>query len=345
MKPHTPPRILVIQLRQLGDLLMVTPLLRALAARHPGAVLSVLCEPAGRMILEHNPRVSRLHVLPRKPRPTDLLSLVRELRAACYDLVVDCQGLPKTALLARLSGAPQRLGFARGTWRDHLYTRTYLRRNSDYSALDKLKLLQDPAVDLQDLDLEYPVSPAADTAAREFAERYLEPPVAALFGVSRRAYKVWPPEKLALLGDRLAAAGYQPFLVYGPGEQDTAREIAARMKHGALVDYPLPDFPTLKGILARCALFAGNDGGPKHLAALSGVPTVTVYGHVHPEAWTRPGDPRQLWVATAGHTRRRPTAGPCEAEERLEDIPVDAVWRKVIELANRGSIPNPEIPR
>lgn len=339
MKPHTPPRILVIQLRQLGDLLMVTPLLRALAARHPGAELAVLCEPAGRMILEHNPRVARLHLLPRKPGITDLLDLVLELRAARYDLVVDCQGLPKTALLARLSGAPRRLGFARGSWRDRLYTQAYRRSNSDYSALDKLKLLQDESIDLQDLDLEYPVSPAADTAAREFAERYLKPPVAALFGVSRRAYKVWPPEKLAMLGDRLAAAGYQPFLVYGPGEQPAAQEIAARMEHGALVDYPLPDFPTLKGILARCALFAGNDGGPKHLAALSGVPSVTVYGHVHPEAWTRPGDPRQLWVATAAHTRRQPTSGACEVEERLENLAVDAVWNRILALAEGGWIP------
>ena len=334
-------RILVIQLRQLGDLLMITPVLRALQALHPEASLDVLCEPSGSLVLGHNPRVSALRLLPRKEGLAGWLDLVRELRAQRYDLVVDCQGLPSTALLAWLSGARVRLGFARDVLRNLLYTRPYDRRNTDYSALDKLKLLQDSRVDLEDLQLEFPVLEESRQAAEQFARERFHAPVAALFGVSRRSYKVWPPEKLAVLGDRLAEVGYQPFLVYGPGEQEAARAIAARMTHEALVDYPMPDFGTLKEILARCALFAGNDGGPKHLAALSGVPSVTVYCHVHPESWTRPDDPRQRWVATASASRALPTQGPCEAVDTLAEIEVDTVWSRVEALARDGFIPFP----
>lgn len=338
--PRPVRRILVIQLRQLGDLLMITPLLRALSRRHPGAELAVLCEPAGRIVLEHNARLARLHLLPRKAGAADLWRMALDLRRQAYDLVVDCQGLPKTALLARASGAPLRLGFAGP--RQFLYTHAYRRSNADYSALDKLKLLQDPQVDLADLDLEFPLPERARQDAAAFVAQHFRPPVAALFGVSRRAYKVWPPENLARIGDRLAGAGYQPFLVYGPGEEEAARGIAARMEHPALVDYPMPDFPALAGILSHCALFVGNDGGPKHLAALAGVPTVTVYGHVHPEAWTRPDNPDQRWVATASSTREQPTAGPCEPALRLDEIPVDALWNQVLDLARMGRIPRLE---
>jgi ADP-heptose:LPS heptosyltransferase len=127
----------------------------------------------------------------------------------------------------------------------------------------------------------------------------------------------------------LCEAGFQPFLVYGPGEEEPAQELAGHIGAAALVDYPLPAFPVLKEILARCALFVGNDGGPKHLAALSGLPTVTVFGRVHPESWTRPGDTTQRWVATASDTRRLPTTGPCLEARRLEEIPAESVWQEV----------------
>lgn len=344
-------RVLVIQLRRLGDILMTTPLLRSLRKALPDARLDFLCEPAGRHVLEHNPRLDGIRLLPARATAVDLLDLGLDLRRSRYDWVIDCQGLPKTALLARLSGAPVRLGYGGRWWRPLLYTARYSRHNADYSALDKLRLLgrlldKAQAPDERDLDLEFPVSPTARLEAEQFCRRWfggqpsLPParlggpgrwPVAALFGVSRQAYKVWPPERLAELGRRLAECGLRPFLVHGPGEEEAAR-VLARQLDDALVDYPLPDFPVLKEILARCALFVGNDGGPKHLAALSGIPTVAVFGVVHPDSWTRPGDPTQRWVATAADTRALPSSAPCEEARHLEEIPVDSVWRELSAL-------------
>ncbi len=123
-------RVLVIQLRRLGDVLMTTPLLRHLRATLPDARLDYLCEPGSRQVLEHNPLVDGIRLLPARATAVDLL-----------DWVIDCQGLPKTALLARLSGAPVRLGYGGRWWRPLLYTSRYTRMNSDYSALDKLRLL------------------------------------------------------------------------------------------------------------------------------------------------------------------------------------------------------------
>jgi heptosyltransferase-3 len=342
-------RVLVIQLRRLGDILMTTPLLRQLRRRLPDARIEVLCETAGRQLLEHNPHLDEILTLPARATSVDLAEVLRRLRARRYDWVVDCQGLPKTAVLARLSGAPVRLGFGGRWWRSLTYSHRYVRRNSDYSALDKLKLLDlllEPAhgTDWGDLQSEFPVSEEARREAEWFCRTQfpgpvrLAParpggpwrwPVVALFGVSRQPYKVWPAERLAEVGRRLAERGFIPWLVHGPGEEAAAREVARAMGPGTLVDTPLPSFPALKEILARCALFVGNDGGPKHLAALAGIPTVAVFGRVHPEAWTRPDDPLQRWVATASHTRRVPTVGPCEVELELADISVDSVWREV----------------
>lgn len=351
-------RVLVIQLRQLGDLLMLTPLLRQLQARLPGASVDLLCEPLGARVLGRHPGLRRMLHLERGSGPAALFALGRRLRREHYDMVVDCQGLPKTGLLALLSGAPLRLGYAGRAWRLLAYNRRYARFNADYSALDKLKLLahgldRAAAPDLADLGLDFPVDAAAVAQAERFCRERFGPggdlpparpggplrwPVAALFGVSRRDYKVWPPAKLAETARRLRERGLLPFLVYGPGEEAPVAELARAIGEPCVAGYPPPSFAALKEILARCALFVGNDGGPKHLAALGGVPSATVYGRVHPEAWTRPDDADQTWVATASKTRSVPTAGPCLEVERLDEIPVDALWERVEQLAARGRI-------
>lgn len=345
-------RVLVIQLRRLGDILMTTPLLRHLRRALPQARIELLCEENGRPLLERNPHLDGILTLPPAAGLVDLLDTARLLRQCRYDWVIDSQALPKTAFLSVATGAPVRLGFGGRWWRVPAYTVRYTRRRADYSALDKLRLLARlldaaHAPDERDLDLDFPVGPEDRRAAELFCRLWfpcapsLPParpggparwPVAALFGVSRQPYKVWPAEHLAEIGRRLERRGLRPFLVHGPGEEEAARELARRLGPAAIHDYPLPGFAALKEILARCALFVGNDGGPKHLAALSGIPSVAVFGQVHPESWTRPHDPTQRWVATASTSRTLPTLGPCEEVERLDLVPVGAVWRVVERL-------------
>jgi heptosyltransferase III len=171
-------RVLVIQLRQLGDLLMTTPLLRQLAARLPGAGIDLLCEPIGERVLALHPALRERILLPRGSSLGTLLALGRTLRRRRYDLVIDTQVLPKTALLARMSGAPLRLGYGGALWRSLAYNRRLTRSRPDYSALDKLNLLacgldRSAAPDLEDLELEFPVGPEDRAAAERFCrERF-----------------------------------------------------------------------------------------------------------------------------------------------------------------------------
>ncbi len=334
-------RILVIQLRQLGDILMITPLLRRLKQLHPEAEIDVLCEAAGAQLLEHNPNVRRVVICPRKAGLAEFGAMLKVLRGRHYNWVIDAQALPKTAFLTLFTGARLRTGFPRDTFRRLCYNRLITQRGAEYSALEKLRMSGDDSLAPGNLALEFPVTSVDEAWARHFAKEFFTRPVVALFGVSRRNYKKWPPAKLAELGDRLAERGFLPWLVHGPGEQLDAQAIAEMMTREVLVDYPLPSFPQLCALMGYCALFAGNDGGPKHLATLNGVPTVTVFGHVHPECWTQPDDPAQRWLATASRTRSQPTKGACLEVERLEEIPVDAVCHVIHELIAAGYVANP----
>ena len=148
-------RILVIQLRQLGDTLMSTPVLRELHRLHPQAEIDWLCQGFNACILRHNPHVTQIETLPRGASVGTFVGLAARLRRRRYNLVVDIQSLPKTAALTWFSGARERISFRR-RWRHALYTKPYVPSPGfEYSAVARLRLLQDPRVRLDDVSLEF----------------------------------------------------------------------------------------------------------------------------------------------------------------------------------------------
>lgn len=325
-----PENILVIRLRELGDTLLATPLIRQLRRLYPTARLDVLCQKSNLTILEHNPCVSRTVVLPPRAPARDFLAIAADLRRQQYDLVIDAQGLPKTAIMTRLAGGRKRLGALKPGWRNRLcYTHPFRDRGGEYAARVNLRLLQDERVDLDDVGLDFPVGFEAETAADAFLRKYLRPPVAAIFGICRFGHRAWAYEKTAAVADRLAALGMQPWLVYGPGQERDAQRIADHMRHPAVHDYDMPSFSTLRALLGRCDLFFGNDGGPKHAAVSADIPTVTVYRADQAAAWAPANTPRHRVVCTRPFPGVTGLAGTFTDTDAIIDIPFSAVWSEI----------------
>jgi heptosyltransferase-3 len=323
-------KILLIRLRELGDTLLMTPLLRQLRRLHPNAQVDVLCQQANRCVLELNPNVSNTVILPPRAPARQFLGVAADLRRNRYDLVVDVQGLPKTAIMARLAGGRKRIGMIRPGWRNRLcYTHPYRVRHAEYAARLHLRLLQDDRVDLDDVDLDFPVGIEAEAAADAFWRKYLRPPVVAIFGICRFGCRAWASEKTAAVADRLAALGMQPWLVYGPGQADLARKITIQMRRSSLHEYEMPSFSVLRALLARCDLFFGNDGGPKHLAVAAGIPTVTVYRAESAVAWAPANTQLHRVVCTRACSGVTQLAGTFTDTDAITDIPVSAVWGEI----------------
>lgn len=345
-------RILVVQLRELGDCLLATPLIRQLKRLHPDATIDVLCEQRSDPIFAANPAVLNRFHWRRKAGVGEFLALTRQLRRQQYDLAVDSQSLPKTALLVRTSGAKVRAGFRR-RWLCGPICYTYAHGSHqpvpEYAAITKLRLLQDERIDPLDLRLDFPLHPRDQEEADRFCQRWLRPPVAAIYATGRATRKEWPAEKIVDVADRLSQRGFQPFFVYGPGEEDRNLQIAAGVKVPAVVGYPMIPFPVLKEVLQRCALFVGGDGGAKHAARAAGVPTVTVFCRIPPVVWTHPSDRQQRFLAAE-------VPPPYLSPETLNDdrgtyfqsfeqIGADEVWAAVesllSELATTPPSPTP----
>src|SRR5262245_46369363 len=107
-------RILLVRLRQIGDVVFTTPAVRALRKRFPDAHLSYLVEPAALPIVEHDPHLDDVIVTPRLRGVAGLradIALLKRLRAGRYDLAIDFHGGPRASVLTWLSGAPRRIGY------------------------------------------------------------------------------------------------------------------------------------------------------------------------------------------------------------------------------------------
>lgn len=160
------------------------------------------------------------------------------------------------------------------------------------------------------------LAPAARALADEFWSAHAITPqarVVALHVGSGGAHKRWPLENFLTLTHRLALLdGVRVLLVHGRAERVIAS--SHRTLLAMTIELDSPPLPLLASILARCALYIGNDSGITHLAAALGTPTIALFG---------PTDPN-LWGPRGAHVTILRSSTP-----HIADLALDDVWRAV----------------
>ncbi len=301
---HSRRRILVLRPRALGDVLLATPALRALKTAFPSASLQVAVDDLLAPLLRRNPHVDRLWLMPRRRprRARDWWALAWGLRRQHFDLVVDLHGSPRTALLARFTGAPERVGYAlRG--RGRLYTRRiprdtdrHGRRVVQYAAQVNLDIVARCGVNgpaLEDTSLVYVPEPQAEARMEQLlAQNSMSGPLVGIAAAGTWQAKTYPLESFAAVGARLLRAGCQVLLLWGPGERQLAARLCDAMDGEATLA-PETNLDELAALLSRLHLLVANDSGVKHLAVARGTPTLTLMGPTSPAAWV---PPEHAWV-------------------------------------------------
>ena len=318
-------KILVLQLRRLGDTLMCTPLLRALAEGGASADVHICLERPYAPVVRGNPHVARTIV----SDPGSPLDLWRVLRRERYDVVIDTLGTPGSARLSWLTGARVRIGRDR-SWRRLFYThRVAPAPGPRYSALGKLSFLEPLGIRSSDCRLElFPADEDRQEAARRWSElrRREDGRVVAFSPASRRERKRWPAERFAAVCDRWHRHHGVVFLpVFGPGEEDQIAAVQAAAHESAAFLDGSPPVPlaSVAPLIGRCAFYFGNDSGLRHMAIAAGIPTIAVFGTTSPLSWTPPGVP--------GHA----CAGGGRPIESVSVDEVDALYARVTPWADQ----------
>jgi heptosyltransferase-1 len=281
-------RLLIVRLSAMGDVIHALPL--AKNARVARAEVGWVVEHAFAGLLSGNPDCDRIFTADTKTwrrRPLaattlgGIAALRRELRAFAADRTIDAQGLWKSAVVARLAGAPV-AGFARAERRepasavlcDLAVTPTPDARHVVDRNLDLLSAVGIP-VSTRAPDARYLVS--GEAVASDAFLASLPRPFAVFHPGAGRPEKTWGEDRFARLASALRdRVGLHPVVSWGPGDEARADRLSALLP--GLRRAPLLDFAGLARLLSEAALFAGGDTGPLHLADALGVPTLALYG-------------------------------------------------------------------
>jgi heptosyltransferase III len=316
-----PESLLLIQPRWMGDVILCTPAIRAARRALPQARIDFLTESAGAAVLGGNGDLDGVLLAP--PAETRLRT-IREVRRSRYDAVVDFRSTGSTALSTLVSGARIRVGSLGRGLRNRAYTDLLPREKGPvYMARQKLAMLEPLGIDVASADIGLSIA-IGERERQRAAEIWSacgfddDTDVVVVSAVSRVAAKQWGSTRWAAVADHVADLGARILLTSGPGERREAAATAALMRSPAVWDYGTTTLRELAALYQRCRFWLGNDGGPKHIAAAAGIPTVTVFRDAIGAVWTA-DEPRGRHMFF--EPERPPPGGHGATRRRGTDVP------------------------
>lgn len=293
-------KIAVLMPSWVGDAVMATPTLRAIARRlKPNDELIGVMQPGISEVLRGNSYFTQ-QIIYNKRKLSDRLKLAIKLRAHKPNTVVLLANSLWTAIAARISGAKRTLGYARDGrgWLLSEALPALKREDGKYApvpAIDYyLQLAQRLGCDTQDRTMELTVENqdrdlVDDLYARiGFTEQ--QPTIVINSSGVWGAAKVWPADHVEQLARRIVTSHHWQVLLHcGPGEREAADAVANRIAHprvqsmGRAKTLPLG---LTKAVMERASVVVSTDSGPRHIAIALNKPVVGLFGPTDP-AWTR----------------------------------------------------------
>lgn len=294
-------RILVIKPSSLGDIVHAFPVVSAIKAQWSGSHITWLVKRQWADLVERAEGIDRVW-----PVDMTVSSWIREglaLRAQRFDVAIDLQGLFRSGILAWLSGAPTRVGFANGRegspW---FYTQRVPVASLDVHAVDRYLSVaaalgasppHKPRFGFKLLEEDMAV-------VREICERSgftVDRPWVAMNVGARWPTKRWPIEYFAAVVDQLYEAHRDPVVMIGGSEERAYTEQLRVLTKSPFIDLcgeiPLQCLPAL---LSRATAMITNDSGPMHIAAALGIPVVAMFGPTSASRTGPYGDGHQVLI-------------------------------------------------
>ncbi len=329
--------ILIIKPSSLGDVVQALPVLKRLRDKFPRARIDWLVNQEYADILSGNPYLNTVHFWDRsswrKPRRfmvavRNAARIVRALRKARYDMVIDLQGLFRSGLIAFLSGGKQVIGFSDAR---------------EMAPIFYDKEVKAPVGEMQSVE-RYVLAACGDAGGQKESTIVLSEhdrrttanllsrmqydeskPFVVLAPGARRATKQWPSENFAALSARLARNHHAQIAFVGSPSEALSVERIARLSNCAVMDFSgKTNLKQLACLLKMADVVVGNDSAPIHIAAAVGTPVVGLYGPTSP---TRTGPYGSQHTVLTSKLKCSPCfSRTCDLSAQcMRDISVEAV--------------------
>lgn len=326
-------RILIVKLSSFGDVVQTLPLLHGIRASFPSATIGWAVQKSFAPLLHGHPYIDNLHVLDSK-KLGPCLELGEELRTAKYDIVLDAQGLFVSALVARLSNAPMRIGY---NWRREanniFMTDTSVIATDRVHMVEKILRLGD-AVGASRNPFLMDTFLASKPMSVDMTGDHKQ--LAALVVGASVASKTLSPEHWARIADKLVGDGFTPVLIGGPQEQPVAEKIEALASNPVINLAAKTSFTALAGVLANAAVVVSSDTGALHLAVAVGAPSVGLFGVTDPvRTGNNWGNAPFITLDAGGLADTRNFRDVAADAKVVDDIPSSEIIAAVHQIARR----------
>ncbi len=356
------PKILVMETGLVGELLVTTPMLRAVKRACPGASITVMVSPGSAPVLVGNPAVSRLLPLRKAERTgMGLFRVASWVRSQRFDVIFVLHTSFRSAMLAALGRGRIRAGLS-CEGRGWLLNRRTPRDRTAYEVDEHLRVAGLLGIEPAGRELDLFLTDEERAAAGELLESALAEaaadshgsmnetsassrPLVGLHPGASREIRRWPAERFAELGHRVLESGQaQPFYVFGPREPDLAEIVRAWYERNG---QPTPmivepsSVRMLGALFARAAAVVTNNTGPMHVATAVRVPGVFIHGPTPVDRWHPPGPGNE---AVCGDVDCRPCDSPtCRMTSLLcmEAVSVDHVYDALMRVLDRAAEAHP----
>ena len=285
--------ILIVKLSSLGDVIHASPCAQALRELFPTARITWIAEKNFAGLLIGSPALDEviqvdldyLRKAPLRDGFAYLGALKKELRSHQFDLVLDMQGLFKSALVAWMTGCKERFGYGwqrEGSWLiSQGISGEHAKDHVIQAYLDVVRFLgspvQEPTFPMPDFTEEIKKVEGLLAGHSVKEKRIIFAP-----GTSK-ANKEWPVAHYIALAKLLTTDGWNVVVVGGKSDADKGRQLAEALGKNVVDLTGKTNLKELAALLAGAALFVSGDTGPLHIAVAVGVPIIALYGPTRPE--------------------------------------------------------------
>jgi heptosyltransferase-1 len=277
-------KALIVRLGSLGDVVHAIPAAAALRHSFPQSRIHWLVEARHREIVDLVTAVDRIVTLSGSTLRA-WVQAVRDLRMERYDIALDFQGLMKSAVLARASGAERVLGFSLWHLREKSARPFYTSAEEGeggHAIRKNLRLLR--ALDIDDDNrIEFPLAAFESPAVLTLRATIGNSGIALINPGAAWPNKRWPAERFGALAVFFReVCSLTPVVLWGPGEQVLADSVVSASR-GAAVLAPPTSVRDLVAMSRAAEILVAGDTGPLHIATAVGTPTVSLFGPTYPD--------------------------------------------------------------
>lgn len=328
-------KILLIRLRRIGDIIMTTPAVAALKQALPHASLTYIVEEPYRCLVEGNPDIDKIFLIPPRQGALSFLSLIRRIRREKFDTVIDFHGGPRASRIAWLTRATLKVGYE-VKHKGFIYDIRVPRSRGGapiHSVENHLNLVRAAGIEVNEpwprLTLPGPRKEETERIDKLWANHRLPgAKVVVLHVGAGNEFRDWGAPNLGALAERLAGMPGVRVVLVGSGEDvPRAEEVRKKSPESALSLAGELNMIELREVISRTALFVGPDSGPMHIAATTSTPIVALFGPTLPANFSP-------WQAEATIIAKDLDCRPCKQRKCvtedfrcLQSITVDEVLK------------------